>query len=251
MKKLMFAAALATVCGAVQAEPIASDIVGYNQTTLTKKRYTLVGIPWDKIDKSETSGFMLNELPFTNVLDGNDVMDGDVVQFWSGTGWKNKFYHDTEGWWDTTDKEFDEVYPDGLPNGTPFFYYSRNTESNAGLNLSGMVADAADKTYTLTKKRYTLIANPYPVSYDIDENLLFTNVLDGNDIMDGDVVQFWSGTGWKNKFYHDTEGWWDTTDKTFDEVYPNGAAVGQPFFYYSRNTSNATVKFTNPVATAQ
>ena len=44
MKKLMFAAALATVCGAVQADAISSDIVGYQNIPVSENNVSM-GIP--------------------------------------------------------------------------------------------------------------------------------------------------------------------------------------------------------------
>ena len=54
MKKLMFAAALATVCGAVQADAISSDIVGYVQKEQQSGAYSKVvcfdGVAADPMD---------------------------------------------------------------------------------------------------------------------------------------------------------------------------------------------------------
>ena len=99
-------------------------LVGYQNDTMTKNRYTLIGIPFNAM-KSDGKGFDFDELNFTGVKDGTDTSDGDVAMFWTGVGWGEQFYHDEDGWWSGDDIEFDIVHPTGIEAGKAFFYQSR------------------------------------------------------------------------------------------------------------------------------
>ena len=90
MKKLMFAAALATVCGAVQADAISSDIVGYVQKEQQSGAYSKVvcfdGVAAEAIDIQDI---------IPNPPDGEELYTGafTIMTLTPGTATdKNYFY---------------------------------------------------------------------------------------------------------------------------------------------------------------
>ena len=172
---------------------------------MTKNRYTLVGINFDAMN--EKKGFNFDELVFNNIKESESIFDGDVLKFWDGLGWGHQFFYNGEAWESSEEESFDEVYENGIPTGSAFFYLSREKDSAAdpvSVSFAGAVS-ATGKTLIAPKNRLTLISNPYPSNFDVDKDVTFTNVLEGESIFDGDVLKFWDGLGWGHQFFFNGE----------------------------------------------
>ena len=136
MKKLMFAAALATVCGAVQADAISSDIVGYTTLNITKQ-YTLLTIGFDKVggggidiqDAFPYGDGMTKGLNYTTA-DNIQIMmsDGGYETYFLSNGHYGKggasYNADLDGKWSAPGTN--AATTDKFPAGTGAFYLSRS-----------------------------------------------------------------------------------------------------------------------------
>ena len=136
MKKLMFAAALATVCGAVQADAISSDIVGYQNFSPEKANKTILGIPFIAVDGGDY------DIQDIKCMNGTSEPSSEAFQMW---------------WWDTDLKKYvyavyanpywvDDGTDDGYGTETAEFGWATNDEDMFGylpIGTKGATTDHA------------------------------------------------------------------------------------------------------------
>ncbi len=136
MKKLMFVAAVAAGLAAFGEGGIEShNTVGYNSDTIVAKKFNMVSVPFESTDGD---GFKLNQcLSGENLVGTDNAATADLIQIWdAATGaYENWYYYfandEYTGWWDeaTAMKMFEDVYPNGMPVGKPFWYKAMGSGS--------------------------------------------------------------------------------------------------------------------------
>ena len=128
MKKLMFAAAVAAGLAAFGNGLESANTVGFTTDTIVAKKFNMVCVPFEGTDGD---GFKLNQcLAGVNLVGSDEAAMSDQIQIWdAATGtYDNWFYYDVgdewTGWWDviTELSLFEDVYPNGLAVGKPFWY---------------------------------------------------------------------------------------------------------------------------------
>ena len=159
MKKLMFAAALATVCGAVQADAISSDIVGYNNKVTDGTKYPVFGASFLPVNGAET--YKLGAF-----VPSNASTDDDWIQVINSTtlGADNMYHYvdkatadyiaidnggeagdcdDLIGWWDG-------AYDIGEEEG-----FANNVDVEAGDGFLGLFESGNEITFNFPSSLYT------------------------------------------------------------------------------------------------
>ena len=246
MKKLMFGLSVAVAAGAMAIE--SANVVGYNTDTITAMKFSMLAVPFES---TNDDGYKLNEcLAGINLTGTEEASTADQIQFWnaaSGT-YENWFYYDAgdewTGWWDviTGNSLFEDVYPNGLPAGTAFWYKSAATAANNGTaTVSGQVPDAATVDFEILRGKFNMVASAYPVALKLNDanQVVWTGATGSEEASTSDQIQIWDATTgtYENWFYYDAgdewTGWWDviTGNSLFEDVYPNGLAIGKPFWY--------------------
>ena len=190
------------------AEVVSSNIVGYNKLTLTTQ-FTLVASQFNTVGAiaKNVQDFVATD----NDLPGLDPDDGYAAQtelrYWNGTGYET-YGWDPDGdpsiegsdhkWVDETLAVADFSIPVG---NAVWIKIPANTQSE--ILLSGEVL-AGDSATESVRAGFTLIANPFPSTIDIQQIQPSEN-LPGLDPDDGYAAQtelrYWNGTG------YDTFGW--------------------------------------------
>ena len=260
MKTVMFAAAVAAAGGLMAIE--SANVVGYNTDTITAKKFNMVSVPFEGTDGK---GFKLNQCLSGVDLTGTDnPATADLIQIWDpATGAYESWYYyeagdEWTGWWDfiTATKLFEDVYPNGLPAGSAFWYKSAaSAAKNGSVVVAGQVPTAASVDVEVLKGKFNMVAYPYPVAFKLNDTtkVSWANAHGTADPSTADLIQIWdAATGaYENWYYYEAgdewTGWWDfiTATKLFEDVYPNGLPVGKPFWYKAAaGTGSFDVTFT-------
>ncbi|MGN0834183.1 MAG: hypothetical protein ACI4RD_11130, partial [Kiritimatiellia bacterium] len=237
--------------GAVHAE-ISSDIVGYATGSLTKGNYNTMTVQFNSIGKS---GFSLNDITLIGMTASDASETADLAMFWDPeTSGYNVYYlysgpEADDGWYNmSTDNFFDDDYPDGMPVGTAFWYFARNSGEGTW-QTAGAVENDDTISFTITKGNYNLIASAYPIALKLNDMEL--SGLTASDASEtADLAMFWDPeTSGYNVYYlysgpEADDGWYNmSTDNFFDDDYPNGMPVGTAFWYFARGTGTGRITF--------
>ena len=261
MKKLMFAAVAAAGLGLFADGIESANVVGYTTDTIKATKFNMVSVPFEGTDGD---GFKINNcLSGVNLVGTDDAATADQIQIWdAATGaYDNWFYYDVgdeyTGWWDVISGAslFEEVYTDGLPSGSAFWYKSAAAAAADGtMQVSGQVCDSADVTIEVLKGKFNMIATPYPVNLKLNDStqVTWTNATGTDDAATSDQIQIWdAATGaYDNWFYYDVgdeyTGWWDVISgaSLFEEVYTTGLPIGKPFWYKAVGSGTFDLTFT-------
>ena len=261
MKKLMIAAAAVAAAFGLKAEIASANIVGYNTDTITATKFNMVSVPFEGTDGK---GFKLNEcLSGVNLTGTGDSATADQIQIWdAATGaYENWYYYNVgdewTGWWDagTGMSMFEDVYPNGLPAGSAFWYKSAAAATqNGSMTVAGQVLDADAADVEILKGKFNMVAYPWPMGFKLnDANAVsWANATGTGDSATADQIQIWdAATGaYDNWYYYNVgdewTGWWDagTGMSMFEDVYPNGLAAGKPFWYKAVGTGTFDLAFT-------
>ena len=156
---------------------------------------------------------------------------------------------------------FKDVHPEGLANGSSVWFLSSTESSGGGASIAGAVDAAKTVTLTLTKGKFNLFGNPYPVGLQLNnvDQVNWENAFGSEDPEAADQIQIWdaaSGTYEKWYYYvcesdHSEDGWWDylTQTQMFQDVHPTGLNAGVPVWYLSKATDKGTfdVTFKTPM----
>lgn len=251
-------------CGAVQADAISSDIVGYTTIPIQSK-YQIIGVQFQNVSGGSLK---LNEaIPYqegmtkgTNMGTADNVQIGDDAGGWtvyymsSGKNAKGKTIDGLEGKWalnGTTAVADVELTP-----GTAFWYV-RNTvdESTFNLTIAGSVTTLPSADYEFASQ-YRIFANPYPTPlaineafpYDAETMTAGTNMGTADNIQIGDNEGGWTvyymsnGKNAKGKTIDGLEGKWalNGTTAVTDAAIP----VGKAAWYVRKDTSKPAVSIT-------
>ncbi len=246
MKKIMFAAVAAAAITGFSIE--SANTVGYSTDTITATKFNMVSVPFESTDGD---GFKLNHcLSGVNLTGTDSPATADQIKIWDATtgSYENWYYYNVgdayTGWWDamTQMKMFEEVYPDGLPAGTAFWYKSAaGATQNGTVTLSGQVPTVASVDFEILKGKSNMVAFPYPEAFKLNDStkVSWANAHGTDSPATADQIKIWdAATGsYENWYYYNVgdayTGWWDamTQMKMFEEVYPNGLSIGKPFWY--------------------
>ena len=252
MKEIMCGLAAMAAIGAFAVE--SANTVGYNSDTIMATKFNMVSVPFES---TNGDGFKINEcLSGVNLTGTASATTSDLIQIWdAATGaYENWYYYfandEYTGWWDeaTAMKMFEDQYPNGLPAGTAFWYKSAAGAAQTGTaTLSGQVPDAASVDLEILKGKFNMVAYPYPVAFKLNDTtkVSWANATGTASSTTSDLIQIWdAATGsYENWYYYfandEYTGWWDeaTAMKMFEDVYPNGLAVGKPFWYKAAGTT--------------
>ena len=220
--------------------------------------------------KIDGTGFMLNEdMTVDGVKGGDNVNVADQIQFWtfneSGVGIYQTFYYYDDGsdvGWSFNggeDPYFEEMYPNGLEAGTGFWYLATKDERVRKITFAGGVNMAAYIDKEIVGGKYNFFGNPYPVNLKLNDasQVKWEGVKGGDNVNVADQIQFWTftneGVGTYETFYYYDDGsdvGWSYNggeDPYFEEMYPNGAAVGTPFWYLAKPGTGKYARFYSPI----
>jgi hypothetical protein len=150
---------------------------------------------------------------------------------------------------------FEDTYPNGLPSGSAFWYKSAAAAAADGtMQVFGQVCNSADVTVEILKGKFNMIASPYPVGLKLNNatQVTWTNATGTDSPFTADQVQIWDAdTGaYENWYYYDNgdeyTGWWDAISGMylFEDTYPDGLAVGKPFWYKAVGSGSFNLTFT-------
>ena len=105
-------------------------------------------------------------------------------------------------------------------------------------------------TTQMISGKYNMIAVPFnPVNgtgFMFDGDVLFENVVEGEDFADGDNILIWNAetSGYTFHYYYVGEGWTDDSGNGyFADDYPNGLPAGSAMWYLAAN-NDKQVKIT-------
>ena len=250
-------------------------IVGYNTQTLTAGDYTLISLPFAGVDGG--SAKLVDVMSGAGWNGGETSNDGDQLQVWSfnaqGIGGYTIYYyytdesHEWDGWYDAAGSYyFDDCTENagGLDVGWNAWYLSRG-KTNPTVTMAGAIAPEDDISFTIHGGDYTLLSNPFPVRFTLNnaKQVDWGDVHGGETSNDGYQIQIWGfndkGIGGYTIYYyysdesHEWDGWYDAAGSYYYEDVPNtdnanGLKAGEAFWYLSRAPfgTNHTIKFLNP-----
>lgn len=166
MKKLMFALGVATLCASVQAVESA-NVVGYTSATLEANKFYLIAAQFQ--DTTGTSVDLQDFIKSSDMAGSADFDDETApnLKIWNGNNYDDYFfwaedYFGEENVWCDGGMKVDDVSVD-IGNGA--FLKVKNA---CTITVAGQVAAAATLKVPLTAGVFNLIANPYPIAFDIN-----------------------------------------------------------------------------------
>ena len=242
--------------------------VGYITDNIVKTKFNTVGFSFTAVDGK---GFQLNDLTGPGLHGAEMTADADQIQIWDpNTGTYEMWYyyvcesdHSDDGWWDLLyqSDRFEDVHPDGLPNGSSVWLLSAKESSGGAVSNSGAVDPAKSVTLTLTKGKFNMFANPFPVGLQLNnaDQVSWENANGAEMPSQADQIQIWDPTTgtyemWYYYVYaddHSDDGWWDLLYQSdrFETIHPNGLPAGVPVWYLSNDKSTGTfdVTFKTPM----
>ena len=246
------------------AAGVTSDnIVGYNAMPIVADGYNMFSVPFEGV--GDNTGWKLNEcLSGVNLTGAESDADADWVMLWNPVTsiYENYFYyveptHEYDGWWDvaTGNMMFEDNYPNGLPAGSSFWYLAKAATTGATATFAGQVPAAETVAQTVNRGSYNLFACPYPINLKLNDatQVSWGDAIGAEVDAEADWIMLWNPTTsvYENYFYyveptHEYDGWWDvaTGNMMFEDNYPNGLEVGQPFWYLAKGTAGETFTVT-------
>ncbi len=207
-------------------------------------------------------GFSLNKnLTIKNATAGWPASAADQILIWNPTtsGYETFYLYEGDatlpkGWYSAAGAEpsFDDVYKDGLPEGSAFWYLAKDSSAQAEVCASGEVNLAALATFNLVKGNFNMIANPYPQSFSLNKNMELENATAGWPASAADQILIWNPTtsGYETFYLYEGDatlpkGWYSAAgaEPSFDDVYKDGLPAGTAFWYLAHQ-GEGTVKVT-------
>ncbi len=251
MKKTMMIAALfaASTLAASAADVYSSNIVGYTKLSLGSG-LSIIGAQFEAVGGGG--------LDIQNIT-SEDLTGGDIVKFWTGSGYTTVFYYGEEndggvyeddsyevclgpGWGDIN--QIAVSLP--IDTGEGFWLQAGGASD---VTISGQVGSTNEVSVA---SGLTLVVNPYPTGIDIAE-------IQADGLTGGDIAKFWTGSGYSTVFYYGEEndggvyeddsyevclgpGWGDINQIAVSSA----IAVGEGFWVQAG--SAATLTFPDPLA---
>ena len=183
---------------------VESDIVGYTTITTTPG-FNMVGVVFNGLDGKE--------VPLSEIVNG-DFQDGDEIQVYKkGGGYVAYTYWKDFGGW--LDGNF-EAAREALPLGTAF--WQKTPGRSIPVTLKGAVATGEYKYESVAGLQ--MIALGIPKAFDLNDDLVWSGLTDGDEIQIRDGSSYVSYTYWK-----DFGGWLDGNFNKADKSVPVGASL--------------------------
>ena len=267
MTKSMLAGLAAVSAGLCFGDVTSANTVGYITDNITKGNFNMIGINFTSVDGK--SGIQLKDLVGTGIFGTDDPFTADQIRIWdpATSDYEIWYYyvddsHEWDGWYDflTQSKLFEDVHPEGLANGSAAWYLSANGSLGGTATMAGAVDAAASVTLTLTRGNFNMIANPFPVGFQLNnaDQVTWGNAFGTDDPFTADQIRIWdpATSDYEIWYYyvddsHEWDGWYDflTQSKLFEDVHPNGLAAGIPCWYLSAAAIGGTfdVTFKTPM----
>ena len=230
------------------AEVVSSNIVGYNKVTLTtgynmlSPMFTYVGGG----DKAIVDLFEEKE----GFVGSDTASDADYFSIWYGGGYAYTYFYSTDAGdenvdakWASGEDSFTET-TDDLPPNTGFWFYNRAGQKT--VTLAGEVP-TNDVTVSVSAG-YTMLANPFSAPLPVKSIVAVSGSFVGSDTAsDADYISVWRNGGYDATYFYstDAEGAWASGDDSFTET-EDTIGPGEGFWFYSRNTSQITIKLPCP-----
>ena len=154
------------------------------------------------------------------------------------------------------DEEKDDFFPGwadyqdymakrNIAPGTPFWF---KATANCDISIAGQILTDSDKTYAVIPDHFEMIANPFPVAVNPNEDIEMTGLSYGDQLQ----VRKTDGTGYDTLTYIE-----EAYDEEKDDFFPGWAdyqdyLVKTPIFgvnqgAWAKTAKNVTVKFVNPI----
>lgn len=214
MKKLIFTALVALIAATASAQTVGSaNIMGYTKKTLPSGEFRIIS---NQFFTTNETGVTIGE------AFGTSLPDNTTIYAWDGS-YSVYTYYDGLGWYDEDLNEASDVI---IERGDSVWMKNGGPSSTNSL-LSGNIPESETTTNSLAVG-FNLIANPYPISIEI-QNL-------GINPSDGDLLYLFDGS-YDTYTYFEGLGWYDENLTPADSVeIPVG--VG---FWYKTNTARSWV----------
>ena len=187
--------------GTVQLQAVESaNVVGYVSTAnLIAGRYYLIGQNFQSVTGGSVD---LQAFITSSDMLGGEEDQGPNLKLWAGTGYDD-YYLLTE---DMDGKQ-------NVWSGDGFFAAEDVTvdlakgaflkvKNNCTITVAGQVADGSSMNVPLNPNAYNLIANPFPIAFDINGNkVAWADALIGGEEDQGPNLKLWAGTGYDDYYF--------------------------------------------------
>lgn len=134
---------------------------------------------------------------------GTDDDNSPNIKLWAGNGYDDYYFYaedlfGNENCWGMDTMIADDVSVD-LAKGAFL-----KTKNNCSITVAGKVASADSINVPLTAKSFNLIANPYPVAFDINGNKVAwaDALIGGTDDSDSPNLKLWAGNGYDDYYFY-------------------------------------------------
>lgn len=229
MKKLIMMSAV-MLCGALFAEGEAltsKNIVGYTSTEVKGGKYYLIASQFQNTDGNpiKLSNFVTFGKPGEQGREYCTDEDSAMLQVWSGDNYDTYYFLKED--------------IDGEPNvwSSDMVFKALDVEVNLGIGVflrakvddsitvAGQVASDSAMDVPVEPGSYNLIANPYPMSFDLNDTsrVDFKGCLTPSMGDDAPTILVWNEEDYKS-FYYIQEDCWSTdyaTKSEDSEILPN------------------------------
>ena len=264
-KSTMIAAIFAaSAFSAFAADVYSSNIVGYTKLDLNLD-YNMFGAQFQEVgmDSIDIQDLLVNtSLPDPEVV-GENVFWGAKLLTWTGSGYATYYWSGTTGeelfgnaaWdnkWLVDEGAAIATGVDVLPGDGLFI----QVNALSSVTLAGEVVTNSQVQVALNED-YTLIANPFPISIDI-QNLVVSNFPNpevvGENVLWGAKLLTWTGSGYATYYWSGTTGEELFGNAAWDNKWlvDEGAAIASGatlevgdgvFIWLKAGTSNASITF--------
>ena len=188
------------------------------------------------VNQTLPPGYSLIANPLSNGSNGADVImplaDGSIFLTWNGTSFVFSSYDTAFGGW--IDAAQNPSVPPILPPGKGFFYYNPNP-STVQTWVGNVVPNPGGTSSLTLPSGFSLIGSVKPVS-----GPAITAAPVGLPLLDGMIIQKWTGTTYTYNSYDTAFGGWINASQ--NPAPEPGYTVGEGFFFYNPTVSTPWVQ---------
>ena len=220
----------------------------------------MLAVPFNHVN-NDGKGLMLNTDISVEGLKGDAENFNNADQIWVWVPSRetyDKFYYyddgEEAGWSITTGGQdyFEDIaeYANGLPQGSAFYFLAK--EGSKALTGSGSVELNDQVEMDLASGTYTMIANPYPTTLQLNSTQVEVEGLKGDAENFNNADQIWVWVPSKetyDKFYYYDDGeeaGWSITTGGQDYIediaeYEGGIPAGTAFYFLAKDGAKKSV----------
>ena len=180
---------------------------------------------------------------------GTDDDNSPNLKLWDGSGYVDYSFYSEDMFGEENVWGQGEIAADPVPVSLGEGAFLK-TKNNCTITVAGSVAPADEMNVPLVSGKFNLIANPYPVSFDLNGNkVAWADAIVGGTSDDNSPnIKMWDGSGYVDYYFYSEdmfgeENVWGQGEIAAD---PGEAmvAAGKGFFMkYSTPTANVNLKF--------